>query len=206
MERTQRSHAPTHCLLCIPATGQAPALHCTPFPLLASVAMSMLASFPLLLPESISGAGRSDEQTHSRAATTEAWHGLLACQQKTFRVRIVAATSKDNSRSSAAAVANGHAASAAAAAGGVVNLLESSTDRSAAALAAAVPTRHLLLQGEPALVQLLSGYQSMLAQRWNQSRDLTGFLVELQEIIVRPTCSRSRLQREGAGSQWREWR
>jgi len=182
-------------------------LRTTPFPLLADVVMSMLASFPLLLPESISATTRSDEQTHSRSAT-EAWHGLLACQQKTFRVRIVATTSKDNSRSSAAAAANGHAAAtaaaAAAAAGGVVNLLESSTDRSAAALAAAAPTRHLLLQGEPALVQLLSGYQSMLAQRWNQSRDLTGFLVELQEIIVRPTHADARDCSGKELSQWRE--
>jgi hypothetical protein len=42
----------------------------------------------------------------------------------------------------------------------------------------------LLLQGEPELARMLSGYQHMLTQRWQQSADMRGFLLELQEIVV----------------------
>ncbi len=129
--------------------------------------MSLLSAFPLLLPERLPRADADDPHSIS-----EAFHGIMQVQQAQFRVRIVA--SNRTSKQTAAAETGA----------GLKMLLAIDTARSDAAAADAAPARKLLLQGEPVLERMLAGYEDMLVQRWQQSTDLRGFLLELKEIIV----------------------
>jgi hypothetical protein len=130
--------------------------------------MSLLSAFPLLLPERLPRADADDSHSIS-----EAFHGIMQVQQAQFRLRIVA--SNRTSKQTAAAAETG---------AGLKMLLAIDTARSEAAAADAAPARKLLLQGEPVLERMLAGYEDMLVQRWQQSTDLRGFLLELKEIIV----------------------
>jgi hypothetical protein len=131
----------------------------------------MLSAFPMLLPESLPSGVEG-------GAAHESWHGVIQAHGRSFRVRIVASSQEQAKWAPPRATAAGAALPA------VLALEPERIHPPSAAAAASSASRHLLLQGEPALQQLLSGYQSMLRQRWQQSADLRSFLVELQEIMV----------------------
>lgn len=109
---------------------------------------SMLSAFPLMLPET------------TAATDTDAYHGLLQCDGgPTFRIRVECTRGGAHSATTilpAVPLPSQHA---------YKNLLAEATARAAAKAAAEATTpRHLLLQAEPALAELLSGYAQMIRQ------------------------------------------
>jgi hypothetical protein len=163
-----------------------------------SIAMALHAAFPLLLPEALPT--RVDEGGGGGAGVREAFHGLLPLPSlsmpskaaggsglpRSFRIRIVTVTHAAPAASVAANKEHlGAAATAASAASsGLRTVLEADTARNASRSGSSGPSRQLLLQGEPALAQLLEGFNSMLAQ-------VSSVSASTQPVLCPPQTTRS---------------